>query len=60
MTHEKKTLGDYALNPDGKTYNAAGAAQFLFKAATGFEMPRDEAEKLVAEAQEKARKRREQ
>lgn len=48
---DKKTLADYALNPDGKTYNAAGLAQFLFKATTGKEMSADEAAKVVADGQ---------
>ena len=58
MASPKETLGDYALNPDGKTYNAAGLAQFLFKATTGKEMSADDAAKLVADAQAKAAARK--
>lgn len=50
-----KTLGDYALNPDGKTYNAVGLIQFLWKATTGKDMSREEAQKMVDEAAEKRR-----
>lgn len=58
MGDKKKTLGDFALNPDGKTYKAIGLAEFLFFAMTGKQMSEDEAKELDAEgvARAKARK----
>jgi|GEM_PF-6815597 len=53
-----KTLGEFAQNPDGRTYDGRKVAQWLFEAMTGKPMSDEEASRLVAEAQEKARRRR--
>lgn len=49
-----KTLGEYALNPDGKTYSGAKAVQWLFEAMTGRGMSDEDAHALIKEAREKA------
>lgn len=53
-----KALGEFAKNPDGQTYDGRKVAQWLFQAVTGKPMSDAEAERLVSEAQEKARARR--
>lgn len=58
MSIGNKTLGQFALNPDGKTYDGRKVVQWLFEAATGKPMAKDEASKLVEEAQRKAAERR--
>ncbi|PTQ12970.1 hypothetical protein CLG96_02165 [Sphingomonas oleivorans] len=53
-----KTLGEFAQNPDGKTYDGRKVAQWLFEAVTGKPMSDEEAQRLVDEAQARAKARR--
>jgi hypothetical protein len=58
MTIGNKTLGEFCLNPDGKTYNGTRLAQWLFEATTGKPMSEEEAKQLIEEAKAKAAARR--
>lgn len=49
-----QTLDEYALNPDGKTYNGVKVVQWLLEVTTGKSVPEAEARELVRKAQEKA------
>jgi hypothetical protein len=53
-----KTLGEAALNQDGRTYHGPTVIQWLFEAVTGTPMSEDEAYDLIDEAQQKARANR--
>lgn len=53
-----KTLGEFAKNPDGKTYDGRKVAQWLFEVMTGKPMSDEDAERLIDEAQKKAASRR--
>lgn len=50
----EKTLGEYARNTDGKTYNGARIAEWLFAATTGKQLLPGEAEQMISDAQKKA------
>ena len=54
MSIGDRTLGEFAGNPDGKTYDGRKVAQWLFEAATGKPMSDQEAQQLVDEAQRRA------
>jgi len=53
MGIENKTLGDFARNPDGKTYDGRKVAQWMFEALTGKPMSDEEAQALVDKAMER-------
>lgn len=53
------TLGEYASNGDG-TYDGRRVTQFLYYATTGKELSEAETDAIVAEAQERHRRKREQ
>ncbi|MEI9428667.1 hypothetical protein [Mesorhizobium sp. Cs1299R1N3] len=53
-----KTLGEAALNPDGKTYHGPTAVRWMMEALTGKPFSAAEADKLIAEAQERAKAKR--
>lgn len=50
MKFRDKTLGEAALNPDGKTYNGVRAVQWMFEAVTGKTLTDKEVEEVWAEA----------
>lgn len=52
-----KTLGEFARNPDGKTYDGRKVAQWLFQAMTGKPMSDEEAQRLVDQAKKAAARR---
>jgi hypothetical protein len=54
----KQTLGEFCQNPDGKTFNGAKLAQWLFAATTGKLMSDDEAAEIIEEAKRKAAAKR--
>lgn len=58
MSIDGKTLGEFALNPDGKTYDGRKVVQWLFEATTGTPMSDEQARKLVEDAYQKAAERR--
>lgn len=58
MSIGNKTLGEFALNQDGKTYDGRKVVQWLFEVTTGKPMSNEDAQKLVEEAQRKAAERR--
>lgn len=54
MSAAGKTLGEFARNVDGETYDGRKVAQWLFHALTGKDMSDSEAEALVADAKRRA------
>lgn len=58
MTIGNKSLGEFAQNADGKTYDGRKVAQWLYEAVTGKPMSDADAADLVREAQERAARRR--
>lgn len=55
---KEKTLDEAALNEDGKTYNGIKLIQFLYKSTTGLELSVEEAEEMIKESQQKAKRKR--
>lgn len=53
-----KTLGEAALNPDGKTYNGITAMRWMYEALSGKPLSEEEALKIAEEAKAKAAERR--
>ena len=53
-----KTLQEFAVNPDGKTYDGRKVAQWLFEAMTGKPMSDAEAAELVEKAKQMAAQRK--
>lgn len=56
--HEANTLGEAALNPDGKTYNGFKMMQWLHHAVTGKELSDEDAQEIGRKAVEMAKERR--
>ncbi len=54
---KNKTLEEVALNSDGKTYNGKKVLQWLFETTTNKILSDEEADKIMAEAMEKRKKR---
>lgn len=52
-----QTLGDFARNPDGQTYDGRKVAQFLFEAMTGKPLSEEEAQAMVDEAKRRKAER---
>jgi len=52
------TVGEAALNPDGKTYSGVKLAQWLFEVSTGKPLSEEDAKGIVATAQAKAAARK--
>jgi len=46
----KTTLAEFAMNPDGKTYNGAKLAIFLIYATTGKQLSDEEGAAIVEDA----------